>query len=215
MFYNFRNKIFLILLLIALLFFTHDRLLARIGNFLVVQDVGTQTEAAVVLNTGVDIYPRLIEAADLYNKKKADRVVINGNRKTDVLRKLEAQGFDPPCKWHAEEIKILDLLGVPKDHIMAISAENAYDTISEAKIVGNILVNNGMKKVVITTSKFHTRRARHIWKKLYDGKLQIYTAAAKDDPFDPKAWWKEGRQIRWVLSEYGAWFYYYWQTLVN
>ena len=37
----------------------------------------------------------------------------------------------------------------------------------------------------------------------------------KDDPFNPKAWWKEGRQIRWVLSEYGAWFYYYWQALVN
>jgi uncharacterized SAM-binding protein YcdF (DUF218 family) len=214
MIYNFR-KIFLILLLIALVFFTHDRLLARIGSFLVVQDAGEHTEAAVVLNTGVDIYPRLIEAADLYNNKKADRVVINGNRKTDVLRKLEAKGFKPPCKWHAESIIILDLLGVPKDHIMAISAEDAYDTISEAKIVGNILVNNGMKKVVITTSKFHTRRARHIWQKMYNGKLQVYAAAAKNDPFDPEAWWKDGRQIRWVLAEYGAWLYYYWQTLVN
>jgi uncharacterized SAM-binding protein YcdF (DUF218 family) len=214
MVYNFR-KFFLLFLLIALLFFTHDKILASIGSFLVVQDVGEHTEAAVVLNTGVDIYPRLIEAADLYNNKKSDRVVINGNRKTDVLRKLEAKGFKPPCKWHAEEIKILDLLGVPKDNIIAISAENAYDTISEAKIVGNILVNNGIKKIVITTSKFHTRRARHIWTELYDGKLQVYAAAAKNDPFNPKAWWKDGRQIRWVLAEYGAWLYYYWQSLVD
>jgi len=214
MIYNFR-KIFLIFLLFALLFFVHDKILGGIGNFLVVQDAIEHAEATVVLNTGVDIFPRLIEAADLYKKKKADRVVINGNRKTDVLRILESNGYKPPCKWYAGEMKILDLLGVPKDHIIAISAEDAYDTISEAKIVGNILVNNGMKKVVITTSKFHTRRARHIWAKLYDGKLQIYAAAAKNDPFNPKAWWKDGRQIRWVLSEYGAWFYYYWQTLVN
>jgi len=214
MIYNFR-KILFIFLLIALLFFIHDKILAGIGNFLVVQDVDEHTEAAVVLNTGVDIYPRLMEAADLYKQKKTDRVVINGNRKTDVLRKLESQGFKPPCKWHAEAIEILNLLGVPKDHIMAISAENAYDTISEAKIVGNILVNNGMKKVVITTSKFHTRRARHIWKKMYGGKLQIYAAAAQNDPYNPKSWWKDGRQIRWVLSEYGAWLYYYWQTMFD
>jgi len=214
MIYNFR-KVFLLFLLIALLFIIHDKILAGIGNFLVVHDVDDHTDAAVVLATGVDIYPRLMEAADLYKKKKTDRVVINGNRKTDALRKLEAQGFKPPCKWHAEEIKLLVLLGVPKDHIMAISAENAYDTISEAKIVGNILVNNGMKKIVITTSKYHTRRARHIWQKMYKGKLQVYTAAAKNDPFNPKAWWKDSRQMRFVLAEYGAWLYYYWQTLVD
>lgn len=214
MIYYFR-KIFLIFLLIALLFFAHGKILTGVGNFLVVQDVGEHTEAAVVLNTGVDIYPRLMEAADLYKQKKTDRVVINGNRKTDTLRKLESKGYKPPCKWHAEEIEILGLLGVPKDRIMAISAENAYDTISEAKIVGNILVNNGMEKVVITTSKFHTRRARHIWKKMYNGKLQIYVAAAKNDPFNPESWWKDGRQIRWVLAEYGAWLYYYWQAMVD
>ena len=164
MIYNFR-KIFLVLLLIALLFFVHDKILAAVGNFLVVEEIGGHTEAAVVLNTGVDVYPRLIEAADLYVNKKTGQVVINGNRKTSTLRKLESKGYKPASKWHADYIEILNLLGVPKDHIMAISAEDAYDTISEARIVGKILVNNGVKKVVITTSKFHTRRARHIWKK--------------------------------------------------
>jgi uncharacterized SAM-binding protein YcdF (DUF218 family) len=213
MVYNTR-KIFLIFLLIALLFFVHGKILTGIGNFLVVQDTVEQAEAAVVLHTGVDIFPRLIEAADLYKKKKTDQVVINGNRKTEVLRILESRGYKPPCKWYAGEMKILNLLGVPKDHVMAISAENAFDTISEAKIVGDILVNNGMKKVVITTSKFHTRRAKHIWAKLYDGRLQVYAAAATSDPFNPETWWKDSRQIRWVLAEYGAWLYYYWQTLV-
>jgi hypothetical protein len=44
---------------------------------------------------------------------------------------------------------------------------------------------------------------------MYKGKLKVFVAPADNDPFNPEAWWKNGRQIRWVLSEYGAWIYYY------
>lgn len=208
MVFDFR-KIFLAILVIAFLVVIHGKILTGIGRALVVEDVPQKAEAAVVLSTGVDKYPRLIEAANLYRKVAVDRVVINGNRKTDVLRELENSGYEPPCKWYAEELGILAHQKVPKDHIVAISAENAYDTISEAKIVGEILINNGMKNVIITTSKFHSRRARYIWSKMYKDRLKIYIAPAQDDPFNPEAWWKHGRQVRWVLSEYGAWVYYF------
>jgi uncharacterized SAM-binding protein YcdF (DUF218 family) len=200
---------------VAFLVVIHEKILSGIGSLLIVKDIPTKAEAAVVLNTGVDIYPRLIEAASLYKQVKAERVVINGNRKTDILRNLESSGYEPPHKWYAREISILTHQGVAKDHIVAISAEDAYDTISEAKIVGKILINNGMANVIITTSKFHSRRARHIWSKMYKGKLKIYVAPAQNDPFNPEAWWKNGRQIRWVLSEYGAWAYYYWMKIFD
>jgi uncharacterized SAM-binding protein YcdF (DUF218 family) len=203
------RKIFLLFFLIAFLVVIHVKILTGIGSFLVVEDSPPKAETAVVLNTGVDIYPRLIEAADLYKNKKTDSVVINGNRKTEILRELENGGYEPPCKWHAEAINILTHLGVPKDNIMAISAEDAYDTISEAIIVGEILINNGMENVIITTSKFHSRRARHIWSNMYKGELNVFVVSAKNDPFNPESWWKNGRQVRWVLSEYGAWIYYY------
>ncbi|MBW1682560.1 MAG: hypothetical protein JRJ83_14210 [Deltaproteobacteria bacterium] len=48
----------------------------------------------MVLNTGVEYYPRLLEAAALFKKGRAKWVVINGNRKTDVLRELEGKGFE-------------------------------------------------------------------------------------------------------------------------
>ncbi len=206
--FDFR-KIFLVILIIIFLAVAHEKILTGIGSGLVVEDIPEKAEAAVVLNTGVDIYPRLIEAAALYRQVKVDRVVINGNRKSDTLRDLESNGYEPPVKWHARTLSVLSYLKVPRDHVVAISAEDAYDTISEAEIVGKILVNNGMKNVIITTSKFHSRRARHIWRKMYEGKLNIYIAPAQNDPFDPEAWWKSGRQVKWVLSEYGAWCYYY------
>ena len=214
MVFDFR-KIFLVILVLALLVAIHGKILTGIGSFLVVQDIPSKAEAAVVLNTGVDIYPRLIEAADLYKQTKVDKVVINGNRKTEILRDLENSGYVPPCKWYAEEISVLVHQGVAKDHIIAISAEDAYDTISEAKIVGETLINNGMSNVIITTSKFHSRRARHIWSKMYRDRLIIQVAPAQNDPFNPEAWWKNGRQIRWVLSEYGAWIYYYWMKIFD
>ena len=214
MLFDFR-KIFLVVLLLAFLIAIHGKILSGIGSFLVVQDIPAKAEAAVVLNTGVDIYPRFMEAAGLYKQTRAEKIVINGNRKTETLRRLESSGYEPPCKWYAEEIGVLTHLGVTKDHILAISAEDAYDTISEAKIVGEILINNGMSNVIITTSKFHSRRARHIWSRMYKGKLQIYVAPAQNDPFNTKAWWKNGRQVRWVLSEYGAWVYYYWMKIFD
>jgi uncharacterized SAM-binding protein YcdF (DUF218 family) len=207
------RKIFLVVLLAVFLVVFHEKILTGIGSFLVVEDIPAKADAAVVLNTGVDIYPRLIEAANLYKQVMAEKVVINGNRKTDILRSLESSGYEPPGKWYADEISVLIHQGVAKDHILAISAEDAYDTISEAEIVGETLLNNGMTHVIITTSKFHSRRARHIWNKMFMGKLHIYVAPARNDPFNPEAWWKDGRQIRWVLSEYGAWIYYYWMNM--
>ena len=208
MIFSFR-KIFFIVLIIAFLVVIHEKILTGIGSILVVEDIPPKAEAAVVLNTGVDIYPRLIEAANLYRNVKVDKVVINGNRKTDTLRDLENNGYQPPTQWHAGIISVLNHQKVPKDHIVAISAEDAFDSISEARIVGEILINNGMSNVIITTSKFHSRRARHIWSTMYKGRLKVFIAPAKSDPFNPKAWWKNGRQVRWVLSEYGAWGYYY------
>jgi len=209
------RKIFFVVLVCAFLLVIHEKILTGIGSLLIVQDIPSKADAAVVLNTGVDIYPRLIEAANLYKQVKAEKVVINGNRKTDILRGLESSGYEPPCKWYAENISVLIHQGVATDHIIAISAEDAYDTVSEAKIVGEILINNSMSNVIITTSKFHSRRARHIWSKMYKDRLRIYMAPAQDDPFDPEAWWKSGRQIRWVLSEYGAWAYYYWMKILG
>ena len=209
------RKIFLVVLLFGFLVVIHGKILTGVGSLLAVQDIPPKAEAAVVLNTGVDIYPRLLEAADLYKQARIEKVVINGNRKTDILRHLESSGYDPPCKWYAEEISVLIFKGVAKDHIIAISAEDAYDTISEAKIVGETLINTGMSNVIITTSKFHSRRARHIWSRMYKDKLRIYVASAQNDPFNPEKWWKDERQIRWVLSEYGAWIYYYWMKLFD
>jgi len=201
-----------ILIVILLVIFSKNVLITA-GKWLVVSDVPTRSDAIVVLNTGVEIYPRLIQAAALHNEGYADKIIINGNRKTDVLRDLEKKGFQGCCVWYEDSIRILGLLGVPRDKIISISAEDAYDTVSEAEIIGKQIVEDGFARIILATSKYHTRRARFIWKEMYEDQFEVYAVAAMSDIYNPQGWWREGKQIRWVLTEYGACIYYYWKSI--
>jgi hypothetical protein len=139
----------LIVLVLALaLYVFSGTLLTSIGGFLVANDPPMQSDAVVVLNTGLEYYSRLIQAADLYKEGFVKKVVVNGNRKNDVLRKLERKGFQVCCPWYEESTRILGLLGVPREQIITISAENAYDTVSEAKAVGESLIQSGISRII-------------------------------------------------------------------
>lgn len=201
------------LIVIILVYFASGFILRGIGGFLIRDDKPVRSDAIVVLNTGVEYYYRLIEAADLYNKGYADNIIINGNRKMDIERELEAKGFEPCCFWYENSLRVLALFGVPREKVIPIDAEYVYDSIGEAETIGSHLKNRQLKKIIITTSKYHTKRAGYIWKKLYEDDFTIHTVPAETDPYDPDAWWRDGRQIRWVLAEYGAWIYYFWKNL--
>ena len=200
---------------ILVLAFFSGPILTRIGEIPVLDETPIDADAVVVLYTGVDYYPRLIEAARVYNAGFAKTVVINGNRKTDVLRAIEKMGFSPSCHWAEDYVRILELNGVSRADILAISAEDVFDTISEAKVVGSALLAKNIHTIILTTSKFHTRRARHIWQAFFRDEMSVTAVAAKSDPYRPSGWWKEGRQIRWVMAEYGAWGYYLWHALIG
>ncbi|MFC1515507.1 YdcF family protein [Thermodesulfobacteriota bacterium] len=200
-----------LLVIMTVLYAAHVPAMVFIGKWIVHDDSPMKSDAVVVLNTGVELYPRLIQAADLYREGFADRVVINGNRKTEVLIQLERKGFRPCCPWYENTVQILLLLGVPRAAVMTVDAVDAYDTISEAKAVGEEIIDAGINSAIIATSKYHTRRAGFIWKNTHRDRLTVRTVAAQTDPYSPAGWWKSGRQTRWLLAEYGAWLFYYWK----
>ena len=213
---SFRSKLLqlVIIVLVAalLLYFLSGPIMIMVGEFLVQADEPARSDAVVVLSTGIEYYPRLMEAAALFRDGLTKRVAINGNRKSEALIELERRGFQSCCLWYEDALRVLELLGVQKERVIIINAESAYDTVSEAKLVGEVLSEAGITSIILTTSKYHTRRARYIWKKLFPDRFTIRAVAARNDPFLPEAWWKEGRQVRWVLAEYGAWIYYFWKT---
>jgi uncharacterized SAM-binding protein YcdF (DUF218 family) len=212
------SRKFLIVGLIVLLFGWglyegRGPILEKMGSLLILDQCPVPCDAAVVLCTGVEYYPRLAEAANLYRSGLARQIVINGNRKTEFVREMERQGYEPCCPWYEDPLRVLEIFGVPRGAVIWVNAEDAYDTVTEARVVGKVLLDREVKSVIVTTSKFHTRRAHHIWKEIYGDRLKLFSVAAKEDPFDPKGWWKDGEQVRWVLAEYGGWIYYLWKKL--
>jgi len=188
----------------------HKPVLTGMGKFLVVETETLQpADAAVVLATGVDYTARLIEAARIYEKGLVKKIVIDGDRKSDALKRLENQGYVEPCHWSTNCISVLKYFKVRERDIIVIDAPDAYDTVSEATITGELLRKYGLTDLIVTTSKFHTRRAGYIWKSAFGGVFNIQVAAAQDDPFRPDGWWHDGRQVRQLLAEYGAWIYYW------
>lgn len=206
------SAVFLVLFAAAI-YFSSEAILCAIGEFLVLDEKPVKSDGVVVLCSGIDYYPRLIEAAELFRGGFVEKVIINGNRKSEVFRALEEKGFKSCCPWYEDPVRILAVLGVPADRVMCISAENAYDTISEAEAVGKELVQRGFSRIIVATSRFHTRRAHFIWEETFENQLSISSVAARTDPYDPASWWKQGRQVRWVMAEYGAWIYYYWKKM--
>ncbi len=197
----------LIVLLCAMLYFSPGILLTPIANFLIVDEKPQTADAVVVLNTGMGIYERLVEAADLYNKGFVGQIIINGNRKNELVKELEEMGLTHCCPWDEGWVRVLNLFGVPRKAIISISAEDVYDTITEAKAIGPQVISLGIKKVIITTSKTHTARAIYIWRKLFSNHIKLTSAAAQKDEFTPDGWWKSGEQVKTVLYEYGSWLY--------
>jgi uncharacterized SAM-binding protein YcdF (DUF218 family) len=210
-----RASILILILFVISIFwlFVWPKILTVTGRFLIKNDLPHHADAVVVLYTGVDYYPRLMEAAWVYRKGIVKRVVIDGNRKNDSLRLLEDMGFKPCCPWYEDTLRMLELLGVPRDRVITISAEDAFDTISEAEAVAPHLLKNNITRIVITTSKFHSHRASYIWRHLYGNGFEIFSAPAQEDEFDPRDWWHDREQIRWVLSEYGGWISYFWEII--
>jgi len=113
-------------LLIAIFLYSFSGIIFhRIGKFLILDEKPTHSDAVVALCVGVEYYPRLIEAAELFRGGFALKVVISGNRKTDVLRSLERKGFEKCCPWYENSLRILSMLGVPREKVVCISAEDA------------------------------------------------------------------------------------------
>ncbi len=207
-----RKKLLILsLIVIALMYAFRADWLVYMGSSLIRDAPAKSADVAIVLSTGVGYIPRLLQAAQLYREKRVKRILINGNRKTDTTRKLEQQGFVSPCKWYDNSLRILEMYGVPREKVWTVSAEDVFDTVSEAQTIKPFLKEKDVNTFIITTSKFHTRRALYVWRKVLGREEGITTSAATEDPFDPDSWWQHGRQVKQVMGEYGGMAYYLWK----
>ena len=173
--------------------------LAAAGRFLVATDPFSEADIVVVLS-GEDVI-RTLAARDLYRAGRARHIVIIPEvpRHPTIEKELIALGVIDPTKPSRTE-QILVASGVPRAAFEFLP-EPIDGTINEALGVRRFLADRPAKRVAVVTSKFASRRACLIFRRVLDGRA-VFCSPSPYDPFEPDRWWRQPRNALLVVMEY-------------
>ncbi len=175
------------------------RLLGAAGRFLVVADTLEVCDGIVVLSGEVPF--RQIEAARLFHRGLAPRIVLTREVEPARRRKLRELGLGPPERRELARL-ILERLGVPQGAIASLS-HPARNTVDELAAVHRFAVKEGLQRIIIVSSPDHMRRIRLIWRQGAGSGLDARLhPAPEEDGFDPDRWWTSRTGARYLAYEY-------------
>ena len=179
--------------------------LPRLGSWLVVEDPLDKGDAIVVLDG--TMYERPLEAVDLYNAGYAPRVVL--------IREMQDWGERALVERGTEYMRPIDVqidtmrrLGVPREAIDVL--EPSDSTADDAVRVHDFVVKAKLSRVIVVTSKQHTRRARLVMRRrLADTGVMLIMRASRYDRSDVDHWWRQRSTLRFTLFETQRLFAYW------
>ncbi len=148
---------------------------------------------------------RWLEACDLYQAGWAPLIVLSPGRPEPAERLLRERGIRFPSDVDLEQDALLQL-GVPA---AAIVASRGYvdNTAQEGDFLRALVQSHRWRRVMVVTSKYHTRRAGFACRRALAGTgAEVVMRASRYDPFDPGRWWRTRADFRSTVSE--------WQKLV-
>ncbi len=172
---------------VVLLLVFHTAVLAALGNYLVNAGPPQKADIIVVL-AGDGFGHRILKAGELIQQGYAPKALIsgpNGNYgvyECDLAIPFAVRAGDPEAYFtHLEH--------------------TARSTADESKVIVKALREMGVKRMILVTSNFHTRRAGRILKRDAPD-LEIFVVAAPDEYFQPDTWWHDREASKTFLYEW-------------
>jgi uncharacterized SAM-binding protein YcdF (DUF218 family) len=175
-----------VLLALAVLGETGVLAFRRVGHWLVVADPLAHARAIVVL-TGDHPF-RALEGAALHRGGWAPEVWLQRSSAPARDAALRRLGFEATGE-EARNRALLERLGVPAASIRVLAGE-VRNTREEVEAVWRELARTGGTSVLLVTSKPHSRRLRATWRAVAGDSPRATVRYARDDPFEPGAWWR-------------------------
>ena len=168
------------------------------GSWLVREDSLEKSQAILVLSGGLP--DRALAAAEIYRDGYAKEVWL-----TQPLEPGAAmEGLHLPYAGEQEYSRmVLIEKGVPPGDIRILKPR-ILNTADELHIVAEALDQQRGARVIVVTSKAHTRRVRALWEKVSrgHGSGRILVRAAPEDYFDASHWWRSTPDALSVVREY-------------
>lgn len=171
--------------------------LPRLGPWLMKEDPLDKADAIIVL--GGTMYERPLEAVDLYKAGYAPRIYLIREAEDWGELELEERGitFTRPVDV---QLETMERVGVPPGVVKIIEASDS--TAEEATHIRDLVAREHFRRVIIVTSKQHTRRARLVMnRRLVPAGAQVIVRASKYDKSDIDHWWRNRSTLRFTLFE--------------
>jgi uncharacterized SAM-binding protein YcdF (DUF218 family) len=172
---------------VVLLVLFHAPLLAALGNFLVKAGPPQKADIIVVL-AGDGFGHRILTAGELVKQGYAPKALISGPDgnygiyECDLAIPFAVKAGDPESYFtHFEH--------------------HARSTAEEVQAMVKELREMGVKRVLLVTSNYHTRRAGKIFHRAAPD-LKIFVVAAPDEFFKPDSWWHDREASKIFLFEW-------------
>lgn len=175
----------------------------NIGRWLVAEDPLEKASAIVVLSGRMP--SRALEAARIYREGYASQVWLTHS--TEPGASLEALSV-PFTGEESYDRLILMRKGVPESAIRVLDPP-IVNTADEMRTIGQALRQEKQRKVILVTSKVHTRRVKALWKQISAVQGDAIVRGVSDDGFDPGHWWGNTSDaldvVREALGLVNAW----------
>jgi uncharacterized SAM-binding protein YcdF (DUF218 family) len=175
-------------------------ILSQIGHYLVAVDPLENADAIEILGGGE--LSRCKTAAQLFHRGWAPRILVSKAIYPSEKEELLRYGI-PTLENHEQCLAILSFHRVPMSAVEVIEGYN-QSTQDEAQKIMAYLESGGIKRLIIVTSNFHTRRTRLLFRRILratDVRV-IVQATPPDRLFDPQEWWTRRRDAKTLLWEY-------------
>ena len=167
--------------------------LTWIGSLLVAEDELIHADVIVPLAGGS--WDREIEAADLYGRGYAPRLVLTREPEEATRTYLEERGIHLLTSEETR-LKVLVALGVPRDRIAVIEPV-VTSTLDEARFVGEWAARSGARTVIVVSSPQHTARAQYIFGRYAaTPRTRFIVRASRMGEFMPENWWTSRAMLR-------------------
>lgn len=177
------------MVLLGMLYQFRARILTAAGQFLV-EDDGAQKADCILVLGGDEFGTRIIRAAQLAQAGYAPYVIVDGPKalighESDITIEYAVQAGYPSQLFRPE------LLPTGMD---STNAEAVY-------VADTLLKPNHIKKILLVTSNYHTRRAARFIRKAAPW-LEVAVIPAPDPYFTPDGWWKSRSGRKTFLYEW-------------
>lgn len=148
-------------LIIFLIIAFRQEILSSYFNFFIVDTTNSSKKDydAIMILSG-DITTRAQEGIELFQSGYSDKIYISTTKKRSNL-------YSHILKTKTELIKeIMEFENVQIDYIPSYK-DGATSTLDEAKDMAYFLKQNPMKKILLVTNDFHSKRALYIFNKIF------------------------------------------------